>query len=103
MFTLLGLFALGGLVLMVPPLREAVGNVLSGDAGDLRRELRDLGPAGALVLVALMLVHAVVPFPSELINAAAGFAYGFWIAFPLALLGWLLSARSSSCWWEGGR
>jgi uncharacterized membrane protein YdjX (TVP38/TMEM64 family) len=94
-FTLLGLFALGALVVMVPPLREAVANVLSGDAGDLRRELLDLGPAGALVLVALMLVHAVVPFPSELVNAAAGFVYGFWIAFPLALFGWLLSALAT--------
>jgi uncharacterized membrane protein YdjX (TVP38/TMEM64 family) len=95
LFTLLGLFALGGLVLMVPTLREAVGNVLSGDAGELRHELRDLGPAGALVLVALMLVHAVVPFPSELINAAAGFVYGFWIALPLVLAGWLLSALAT--------
>ena len=94
-FTLLGLCALGALVLMVPALREAVGNVLSGDAGELRQELRDLGPAGALVLVALMLVHAVVPFPSELINAAAGFVYGFWIALPLVLAGWLLSALAT--------
>jgi uncharacterized membrane protein YdjX (TVP38/TMEM64 family) len=95
LFTLLGLFALAALVFMVPALREAVGNVLSGDAGNLRRELRDLGPAGALVLVALMLVHAVVPFPSELINAAAGFVYGFWIALPLVLAGWLLSALAT--------
>jgi uncharacterized membrane protein YdjX (TVP38/TMEM64 family) len=94
-FTLLGLLALGALVAVVPPLREAVGNVLSGDAGDLRQELLDLGPAGALVLVALMLVHAVVPFPSELINAAAGFVYGFWIALPLVLAGWLLSALAT--------
>jgi len=90
--TLLGVAALGALVFLVPPLRDAVGNVLSGDAGELRRELRDLGAAGALVLVGLMLVHAVLPFPSELINAAAGFAYGFWLAFPLVLAGWLLSA-----------
>jgi uncharacterized membrane protein YdjX (TVP38/TMEM64 family) len=39
--------------------------------------------------------HAVVPFPSELVNAAAGFVYGFWIAFPLALFGWLLAAVGS--------
>jgi uncharacterized membrane protein YdjX (TVP38/TMEM64 family) len=90
-FTLLGLFALGALVLLVPQLREAVANVLSGNAGDLRRELLDLGPAGALV----MLVHAVVPFPSELVNAAAGFVYGFWIALPLVLFGWLLSALAT--------
>ncbi len=92
MLTLLGLIALAALVAAVPALRDAVGNVLSGDPGDLRRQLRDMGPAGALVLVALMLVHAVVPFPSELVNAAAGFVFGFWIAFPLALAGWLLSA-----------
>jgi uncharacterized membrane protein YdjX (TVP38/TMEM64 family) len=94
-FTLLGLVALGALVVMVPPLRDGVGNVLSGDAGELRQELWDLGPAGALVLVALMLVHAVVPFPSELINAAAGLVYGFWIALPLVLAGWLLSALAT--------
>jgi len=94
-FTLLGLAALGALVLMVPPLRDAVGNALSGDTGQLRQGLLDLGPAGALVLVALMLVHAVVPFPAELVNAAAGFVYGFWIAFPLVLLGWLLSALAT--------
>jgi uncharacterized membrane protein YdjX (TVP38/TMEM64 family) len=95
LFTLLGLFALGAVVAMVPALRDAVGNVLRGDAGELRQELRDLGPAGALVLLALMLVHAVLPFPSELVNAAAGFVYGFWIAFPLALFGWLLSALAT--------
>jgi uncharacterized membrane protein YdjX (TVP38/TMEM64 family) len=95
LFTLLGLVALAGLVVMVPALREAVGNVLSGDADELRQELWDLGPAGALVLVALMLVHAVVPFPSEVLNAAAGFVYEFWIAFPLVLFGWLLSALAT--------
>jgi uncharacterized membrane protein YdjX (TVP38/TMEM64 family) len=95
LFTLLGLFALGALVFTVPVLRDAVGNVVSGDTGELRQDLLDLGPAGALVLVALMLVHAVVPFPSELVNAAAGFVYGFWIAFPLVLLGWLLSALAT--------
>ena len=93
--TLLGIAALGALVVVVPPLREAVANVVSGDAGELRQELRDLGAAGALLLVGLMLVHAVVPFPSELVNAAAGFAYGFWIAFPLVLAGWLLSALAT--------
>jgi uncharacterized membrane protein YdjX (TVP38/TMEM64 family) len=94
-FTLLGLTALGALVFTVPVLREAVGDVLRGDTGELRQDLLDLGPAGALVLVALMLVHAVVPFPAELVNAAAGFVYGFWVAFPLVLLGWLLSALAT--------
>ena len=93
--TLLGLLALAALVALVPPLREGVATVVSGDAGELRSELLDLGPAGALVLVGLMLVHAVVPFPSELVNAAAGFVYGFWIALPLVLVGWTLSALAT--------
>ena len=92
LLTLAGLAALAALVALVPPLRDAVSSVVSGDAGELRRELRDLGAAGALVLTGLMLVHAVVPFPSELVNAAAGFVYGFWIALPLVLVGWTLSA-----------
>jgi uncharacterized membrane protein YdjX (TVP38/TMEM64 family) len=93
--TLLGIGALAALVALVPPLRDGVASVLSGDAGRLRTELLDLGPAGALVLAGLMLVHAVVPFPSELINAAAGFVYGFWVALPLVLAGWLLSALAT--------
>ncbi len=93
--TLLGLLGLAALVAVVPPLREAVANVVSGDAAQLRHELRDLGAAGALVLTGLMLVHAVVPFPSELVNAAAGFVYGFWIALPLVLAGWTLSALAT--------
>ncbi len=93
--TLLGVAALGALVILVPPLRDAVASVMSGDAGELRRDVRDLGAAGALVIVGLMLVHSVVPFPSELINAAAGFVYGFWIALPLVLAGWLLSALAT--------
>jgi uncharacterized membrane protein YdjX (TVP38/TMEM64 family) len=93
--TLLGLLGLAALVAVVPPLREAVANVVSGDAAQLRHELRDLGAAGALVLTGLMLVHAVVPFPSELVNAAAGFVYGFWVALPLVLAGWTLSALAT--------
>ena len=93
--TLLGVLALAALVALIPPLRDAVTSAVSGDAGELRRELLDLGPAGALVLVGLMLVHAVLPFPSELVNAAAGFVYGFWIALPLVLAGWLLSALAT--------
>jgi len=95
LLTLAGLAVLATLVVVVAPLRDAVTNVVSGDAGELRQELRDLGPAGVLVLAGLVLVHAVVPFPSELVNAAAGFVYGFWVALPLVLAGWLLSALAT--------
>ena len=93
--TLLGVAAFAAVVALVPPLREGVASVLSGDAGRLRSELLDLGAGGALVLAGLMLVHAIIPFPSELLNAAAGFVYGFWLALPLVLAGWLLSALAT--------
>src|SRR3954470_19621507 len=93
--TLLGIVTLAAVVALVAPLRDGVASVLSGDAGRLRAELLDLGAAGPLVLVGLMLVHALLPFPSELLNAAAGFVYGFWIALPLVLAGWLLSALAT--------
>ncbi len=79
-------------VLAVPPLREAAGAALSGDAGELRALLRDTGWAGVALLLALMLVHAVVWYPAEIPTAAAGFVYGFWAALPLVVAGWLLSA-----------
>ena len=41
--TLLGVVALAALVALVPPLRDAVTSVVSGDAGELRSELLDLG------------------------------------------------------------
>ncbi len=93
--TLLAVAAFAAVVALVPPLRDGVASVLSGDAGRLRSELLDLGAGGALVLVGLMLVHAIVPFPSELLNAAAGFVYGFWIGLPLVLAGWLVSALAT--------
>lgn len=77
------------LALEVPALHDALGHVLDGDTAALREQLRDLGVAGALVLVGLVLVHTVVPYPAELALAVAGYVYGFWIGVPLMLLAWL--------------
>lgn len=79
-------------VLTIPDLRQAADHALAGDGTALRRQLRDLGAAGVGVLVALMLVHAIVLFPSELVTATAGLVYGFLGALPIVIGGWLLSA-----------
>lgn len=79
-------------VLAVPALREAAGFALHGDGHQLRAQLRDLGAAGVLVLLGVMLIHAVVLFPSELVTATAGFVYGFAGALPIVIGGWLASA-----------
>ena len=78
-------------VLTVHPLREAVTYVLHGDVHGLRAQLRDLGTAGAVVVVALILAHAVLFFPAEIVNATAGLVYGFAVAFPLVIVSWAIS------------
>lgn len=84
-----------GLVLFVAPLHDAAGHVLSGDTDALRRQLLAEGVASVLVLFVVMLVHVVIWYPSEVVTAAAGFVYGFWLGLPIVLAGWLISALGS--------
>jgi uncharacterized membrane protein YdjX (TVP38/TMEM64 family) len=77
------------LVLLVAPLRDAVGDALSGDTEALRRDLG--GIEGLVLLLALIIIHAVVFFPAEIVNLAAGLVYGFGVAFPFVLAGWVIS------------
>ena len=82
---------LTGLLFAIDPIRDAVAAAFSGDLGAMRSELDSLGALAALVLIGIALVHAVVPFPAEFPTAAAGFVFGFAIAFPLMVLAWTLS------------
>jgi uncharacterized membrane protein YdjX (TVP38/TMEM64 family) len=90
--TVAGIVLLALMVLVIEPLRTGVGDAVSGDTESLREELRDLGFAGALITLALALVHVVVWYPAEILDAAAGYVYGFWVALPLVMAGWLLNA-----------
>jgi uncharacterized membrane protein YdjX (TVP38/TMEM64 family) len=72
--------------------RSIVDAIVNGDSRELRRQLLDLGVGGVVVLLTVCLSHAIVPFPTELVTAAAGFVYGFWLAVPLLLVCWLASA-----------
>ncbi|MTD45280.1 hypothetical protein GKE82_13535 [Conexibacter sp. W3-3-2] len=92
LFTLGGMAALVALVLLVPDLRELAQAAFRGDTGLVRERLDELGVAGVLLLYAFMLVHIVVPYPSEIPSAASGYVYGFWAAVPIAMAGWTLSA-----------
>ena len=89
--TLAGLAVIAAVMLAVDPLREAVGAALGGDTEALRTEIDDLGAAGPLVVLGLCLAHAVVWYPAEIVDAAAGFAYGFWGGVALCMAGWLLN------------
>ncbi|WP_354700948.1 hypothetical protein DSM112329_01241 [Paraconexibacter sp. AEG42_29] len=92
LLSLVAIAIAAAVVLAVPALREAAGHAMDGDGGDLRQQLRDLGATGVLVLIAVMLIHAVVLFPSELVTATAGLVYGFLGALPLVIGGWMASA-----------
>jgi uncharacterized membrane protein YdjX (TVP38/TMEM64 family) len=90
--TLVGIALLAALVLSVDPLRDGVGDAISADTENLREDLRGLGVGGALIVIALALAHVVVWYPAEILDAAVGYVYEFWIAFPLVMAAWVLNA-----------
>jgi uncharacterized membrane protein YdjX (TVP38/TMEM64 family) len=89
--TLAGVALLAGMVLAIPELRHAFGAAIRGDTAEVRTELDSLGVAGPLLILALALIHAVVFYPAEIVDAAAGFVYGFFPALALVMVGWMLS------------
>jgi uncharacterized membrane protein YdjX (TVP38/TMEM64 family) len=90
--TLAGIALLALLVAAVPALRDAFSAAVQGDTDEVRRQIDSLGVGGPLLILALALAHAVVFYPAEIVDAAAGFAYGFFPALALTMAGWLLSA-----------
>jgi uncharacterized membrane protein YdjX (TVP38/TMEM64 family) len=90
--TLAGILVLAAIVLAIEPLRSGFADAVSGDTESLREDLRGLGLGGALIVLALALVHTVVWYPTEILNAAAGYVYGFWASLPLLMAGWMLNA-----------
>lgn len=89
--TLAGIALLAALVLAIPDLRHAFTAAVHDDTAGVRRQVDSLGVAGPLLIVALALLHAVVFYPAEIVDAAAGFAYGFFGGLALVMIGWLLS------------
>jgi uncharacterized membrane protein YdjX (TVP38/TMEM64 family) len=90
--TLALLAALGLAFWLVEPLRAVATAAFEGDGALVRSRTHDLGAAGALVLLALVLAHAAIPYPAELTTAAAGYVYGFGLGFGLMMVSWFLTA-----------
>ena len=91
-------FALGGMLLtailvaLVPDLRHAFSLALHGDLKGLHQQFDRLGAGGVALLLALILAHAVLLYPTEIVTATAGFVYGFLPGLALVTVGWLASA-----------
>jgi uncharacterized membrane protein YdjX (TVP38/TMEM64 family) len=86
-----GIVVSAGLVLIVPDLRHAASLALGGNLDGLRGQFRDLGASGVALLLALMMAHAVLFYPTEIVTATAGFVYGFVPGLALVTAGWLAS------------
>jgi uncharacterized membrane protein YdjX (TVP38/TMEM64 family) len=99
--TLAGIAILAVLAFAIDPLHEAVKAALQGDNDEVRRQIDRLGAAGPLLILALTLLHAIVFYPAEIVDAAAGFAYGFFPTLVLMMVGWVLSGLI--CWAIGHR
>jgi uncharacterized membrane protein YdjX (TVP38/TMEM64 family) len=89
--TLAGVALLAGLVFAIPALHEAALAAIHGETDKVQSEIASLGIAGPLLILALTLIHAVLFYPAEIVDAAAGLAYGFLPALLLMMLGWVLS------------
>jgi uncharacterized membrane protein YdjX (TVP38/TMEM64 family) len=99
--TLVGIAILAALAFAIDPLHEAVKAALQGDNDEVRRQIDRMGAAGPLLILALALLHAVVLYPAEIVDAAAGYAYGFFPALALMTVSWVLSGLV--CWVVGRR
>jgi len=97
--TLAGVALLAGLVFSVPALHEAALAAIHGETDKVQSEIASLGVAGPLLILVLTLIHAVVFYPAEIVDAAAGLAYGFLPALLLMMFGWVLSGLA--CFFVG--
>jgi uncharacterized membrane protein YdjX (TVP38/TMEM64 family) len=87
------------LVLAVPALRHASIAAIHGETSEVRHQIKSLGAGGPLIIIGLGVIHSVVPYPAEIVNAASGFAYGFYLGLAIVAVGWMLSALV--CYWFG--
>jgi len=89
--TIGGILLGAAIALLIPSLRDAMGDAIQGDTASVRE---DLGTSiGGVVLVAwLAMVHVIVWYPAEILDAATGYVFGFGVGFPLMMACWILSA-----------
>lgn len=93
---LLGLLALGGVMLTIPDVRRFFVGLfeaaMSSDGAEIRAAIQSYGPLAPVVSVTLIQLHIIVPFPAELMAFANGLAFGFWGGLALSWGGFMLSA-----------
>ena len=71
-----------------------MSDAFHGDTAALRDDLNG-NAAGAFLVLWLALVHVIVWYPAEILDAAAGYVFGFGVGFPLVLACWVVSGLVS--------
>ena len=92
--TVVGILIGIGVAFAIPSLRGAMSDAFHGDTAALRNDLNG-NAAGAFLVLWLALVHVIVWYPAEILDAAAGYVFGFGVGFPLVLACWLISGLAS--------
>jgi uncharacterized membrane protein YdjX (TVP38/TMEM64 family) len=88
--TLGGILVGAAIAFAIPSLRDAMSDAVHGNTGSVRHDLAgDVG--GAFLVIWLGLVHVFVWYPAEILDAAAGYVFGFGLGFPLMMATWLIS------------
>jgi uncharacterized membrane protein YdjX (TVP38/TMEM64 family) len=104
LLTVAGLLVVAAMFVVIPSLRHAFSLSIHGNLSGLRDYIRSLHFGGLVLLFALMLLHAVIPYPTEILTTTSGYIYGFIPGMLLALLGWTCSAvLSYGLGWTIGR
>jgi uncharacterized membrane protein YdjX (TVP38/TMEM64 family) len=88
--TLGGVLVGATVALAIPPLRDALFDAVQGDTESVREDLGG-NLAGALLVFWLAMIHVIVWYPAEILDAAAGYVFGFGLGFPLVMGSWVIS------------
>jgi uncharacterized membrane protein YdjX (TVP38/TMEM64 family) len=92
--TLGGILLAAVITFAIPPLRDAASDAVGGGTGSIRHDLGG-DPGGALLVLWLAMVHVIVWYPAEILDAAAGYVFGFGLGFPIVMGSWVLSGLAS--------
>jgi uncharacterized membrane protein YdjX (TVP38/TMEM64 family) len=82
------------IALLIPSFRDAVGDAIQGDTESIREDLGN-SVEGVVLVLWLAMVHVVVWYPAEILDAAAGYVFGFGLGFPLVMASWVLSGLAA--------
>jgi uncharacterized membrane protein YdjX (TVP38/TMEM64 family) len=89
-----GILLGAAIVLLIPSLREAVGDAIQGDTASVREDLGN-SFGGAVLVFWLAMVHVIVWYPAEILDAATGYVFEFGFGFPLVMACWVISGLAA--------